>query len=173
MSASHRITPDDLDVVNRTVWAVRRKLDELAHMYGTPVTDFLSVSPDPTGLFWMGEVSDLVISHLSDRMPDLVDSWAKSDKSGYMSLWFASYRKAATWTLFGVLHRERALFEARGTSVSSESYASSEMALRYELSVLDTFSRWSDMSRLGRMDEWSYKSEPPAIGEMSDIPEKY
>lgn len=165
MSGSHRITPDDLNLVNRTVWAVRTKMSELSKMYGMRDTDFLSKTPDPTGLFWMGEVRELVIKTLESEMSEMRDVWNLYQRGGFMSLWYESYRKVVTWTVYGALCREAAMSESRG---SSESYYWADLALRYEMSVLDDFSRWSEMTRLGEMENFSVLSDPPELSAMAE-----
>lgn len=145
-----RITVYDLNVVNSAVYLVRTQLDEMSKTHGKPVTDFMSESPDQTGLFWKGEMSEVVIKHLSSMMPDLVEMWAKNP-TGFMSQWFNMYRIAVTWTLMGALCR------------MSESAELHEMALRYEMAVQSIFTRWSDFDHLGSMDEMSVMSEPPRL----------
>lgn len=155
-----RITANDLNVVNQWVWALRTEMSEVAQKYGSPGMDetaFLAEECDESGLLWLGELAGLVEDtasvHLSGLtgMPDSPSKHAmiamskKSDKS-FLGLWSALYKKVVIGTLLGYLHRMRDMSGKPG---------SAGMALAYEMSVLDAFSRWSDWDHLSEMSEWN------------------
>lgn len=151
-----RITPDDLNVVNDAVWAVRREMDQMSERYNKPVTDFLSVECDSSGLFWMSELSNMVEEHLSSNRYLEGLSVSLGDVS-FSSQWRTLYHVAVFETLLGYLYRTAAMSGSPDSYHSSHVRRMIDMAHKYEESVLDRFSRWSDWSNLGEMSDWSMK----------------
>lgn len=161
-----RIDADELNVVNRAVWAVRRKMDEMSEKRDLGYSYWVS---DSTG---KAELSGLVVEHLMSVMPEtykMYEETVESGSVGFVGIAFKLYQKATMWTLCGVMCRESSMSESpklRGMSGPCVSYYWSEKALRYEMSVLSMFSRWSDMDHLGEVSDWSDMSEPSELYEM-------
>lgn len=152
-----RITPDDLNVVNDAVWAVRVEMDQMSHMYGTPVSAYLHEGPETSlesgmpGFFNMSELSGMVEKHLSGSKYLEGLSYGIGDMS-LTSQFRQLFHVAVFETLLGYLYRMEAM---SGSPDSPHVRHVVDMAHKYEESVLNRFSRWSDWDNLGEMSDWS------------------